>query len=227
MVSSATTTADRSQQPPCCPVRPLGDHRRFDRESKIARPVRLAVVSLRISNWGLTMVKASVRRLFSLVAVAAVAAGSVVVSSVPVTAQPGGFGDAAEGAFYSVPVSTLAEQGLFAGTGCDEGFCPDDPLDRKTMAVWVVRVLDGEDSTRSHPDEVQRRGRGRLLCAVRRAHGRSRSHLRLRRWFGLLPRRDGDALADGGVSCRGPTTCRKDRTRVSPMFQRTSGMHQR
>ena len=67
------------------------------------------------------------------------------VSSVPVTAQPGGFGDVAEGAFYSVPVSTLAEQGLFAGTGCDEGFCPDDPLDRKTMAVWIVRVLDGED----------------------------------------------------------------------------------
>ena len=67
------------------------------------------------------------------------------VSSVPVAAQPGGFGDVAEGAFYSVPVSTLAEQGLFAGTGCDEGFCADDPLDRKTMAVWIVRMLDGED----------------------------------------------------------------------------------
>ena len=91
------------------------------------------------------MIKASVRRLSSLVAVAAVAAGSVVVSSVPVAAQPGGFGDVAEGAFYSVPVSTLAEQGVFAGTGCDEGFCPDDRLDRKTMAVWIVRVLDGED----------------------------------------------------------------------------------
>ena len=34
---------------------------------------------------------------------------------------------------------------MFAGTLCDEGFCPGDPIDRKTMAVWVVRVLDGED----------------------------------------------------------------------------------
>ncbi len=92
------------------------------------------------------MIEALVRRLVSLLAVAAVAAASVaVVSSAPVAAQPGGFGDVAEGAYYSVPVSTLAEQGVFAGTECGEGFCPDDPLDRKTMAVWIVRVLDGGD----------------------------------------------------------------------------------
>ena len=35
--------------------------------------------------------------------------------------------------------------GVFAGTECDEGFCPKEVLDRATMAVWTVRVLDGED----------------------------------------------------------------------------------
>ena len=96
--------------------------------------------------WGLTMVKASVRRLMSLFAVAATAAASVaVVSSGPAVAQPGGFGDVPEGAYYSVPVSMLAGQGVFEGTLCDEGFCPGDAIDRKTMAVWTVRVLDGAD----------------------------------------------------------------------------------
>ena len=33
----------------------------------------------------------------------------------------------------------------FAGTECAQGFCPDDAIDRKTMAVWMVRVLDRED----------------------------------------------------------------------------------
>ena len=52
-------------------------------------------------------------------------------------------------AFFSVPVSTLAERrgggGGVVGTECEEGFCPDEPIDRKTMAVWTVRLLDGED----------------------------------------------------------------------------------
>ena len=60
-------------------------------------------------------------------------------------AQPGGFGDVAGDAYYSTPVAALAAMGVFAGTECDAGFCPDGPIDRKTMAVWVVRVLDGSD----------------------------------------------------------------------------------
>ena len=60
-------------------------------------------------------------------------------------AQPGGFGDVAGDAYYSEPVAALAAMGVFAGTECDAGFCPDGPIDRKTMAVWVVRVLDGSD----------------------------------------------------------------------------------
>ena len=34
---------------------------------------------------------------------------------------------------------------MFAGTLCESGFCPDDAMDRKTMAVWVVRMLDGQE----------------------------------------------------------------------------------
>ena len=60
-------------------------------------------------------------------------------------AQPGGFGDVAGDAYYSEPVAALAAMGVFAGTECDAGFCPGEPLDRKTMAVWVVRILDGND----------------------------------------------------------------------------------
>ena len=48
-------------------------------------------------------------------------------------------------AYYAVPVRTLDQDGVFAGTLCDDGFCPGDPIDRKTMAVWTVRVLDGDD----------------------------------------------------------------------------------
>ena len=34
---------------------------------------------------------------------------------------------------------------MFAGTECEDGFCPNKPIDRKTMAVWTVRVVAGQD----------------------------------------------------------------------------------
>ena len=79
-----------------------------------------------------------------VVAVSA-AAGVLAASPGPALAQPGGFGDVAEDSYYSVPVSALAERGVFFGTQCEAGFCPGEPIDRKTMAVWVVRILDGND----------------------------------------------------------------------------------
>ena len=48
-------------------------------------------------------------------------------------------------AYYAVPVTVLAKAGVFAGTECDDGFCPGEPMDRQTMAVWMVRVLDRVD----------------------------------------------------------------------------------
>ncbi len=79
--------------------------------------------------------------------VASVAAGAAVAvaAAAPALAQSGGFSDVVEDAYYSVPVAALAERGVFAGTECAQGFCPGDPIDRKTMAVWMVRVLDGAE----------------------------------------------------------------------------------
>ncbi len=48
-------------------------------------------------------------------------------------------------AYFTAPVADLSASGVFGGTLCDEGFCPGEPMDRKTMAVWTVRVLDGRD----------------------------------------------------------------------------------
>lgn len=63
----------------------------------------------------------------------------------PARAQAGSFSDVAEDRYYSQAVADLAAWGVLAGTECGEGFCPDREIDRKTMAVWVVRILDGED----------------------------------------------------------------------------------
>ena len=65
----------------------------------------------------------------------------------PIAAAQSGttFEDVADGAYYAEPVVALAGDGVLAGTLCEEGFCPGEPIDRKTMAVWVVRVLDGAD----------------------------------------------------------------------------------
>ena len=79
-------------------------------------------------------------------ALAVLAAAAVL----PAIAQTGGFEDVAAGAYYSAPVEELAGLGVLTGcegsAGFDDGrFCPGEPMDRKTMAVWVVRVLEGED----------------------------------------------------------------------------------
>ena len=37
--------------------------------------------------------------------------------------------------------------GVFDGTGCGQGLCPQEPLRRWEMAVWLVRVLDRTNPT--------------------------------------------------------------------------------
>ena len=79
-----------------------------------------------------------------VVAVLAVVLVAAVVA--PAGAQDDAlYPDTSPDAYYAVPVAALAEDGVFAGTECDDGFCPDDPIDRATMAVWTVRVLDGTE----------------------------------------------------------------------------------
>ena len=72
------------------------------------------------------------------------------VAATPVSAQTGGFSDVPGDTYYTEPVAALDQLGVL--TDCEESggsdgrsFCPRQPIDRKTMAVWVVRVLDGED----------------------------------------------------------------------------------
>ena len=90
----------------------------------------------------------TLRRRLAVSATAALVAASMILT-VPapiVAAQDAGpFPDTPAGAFYTPAVEALHQNGVFAGTLCDEGFCPDDPLDRATMAVWTVRVLDEQD----------------------------------------------------------------------------------
>ena len=85
-------------------------------------------------------------RLTALVALAVLAAALSAASAGPAAAQARGYHDVPSDVYYSAAVSALAAQGVFDGTECaGGGFCPDDPIDRKTMAVWIVRMLDEDD----------------------------------------------------------------------------------
>ena len=82
------------------------------------------------------------------------AAVVVLASASSASAQTGrSYSDVPDDAYYTTPVSELDRVGVFNRTVfdeslCPEGFCPSEPVDRKTMAVWVVRVLDGHDPPR-------------------------------------------------------------------------------
>ena len=87
------------------------------------------------------------RRVVGALVAAAVAlvAAALGVSS-PAAAQTQPFTDISQDAYYSEAVGALAGGGVFDGTECAQGMlCPGEPIDRKTMAVWTVRALDGED----------------------------------------------------------------------------------
>ena len=99
--------------------------------------------------------RSPVRRLAAVLAATATIAAA---AATPASAQPGGFVDVPEDAYYSAPVDELAQRGVFASTECDAGFCPHDPADRSTIAVWLVRVLDGDDPetvTQTRFDDVE------------------------------------------------------------------------
>ncbi len=84
-------------------------------------------------------------RALVVVVVVAVSAAVAVVAPAVALAQSSRFGDVAEDAFYKDAVTQLDRVGVFTGTECEEGFCPGGVMDRKTMAVWVVRVLGRQD----------------------------------------------------------------------------------
>ena len=77
---------------------------------------------------------------------ASAAATAIVVAGLATTAAAqGGFTDVTSRS-HKANIEALAEMGLFEGTECGEQqFCPDDPANRWTVAVWIVRALDGAD----------------------------------------------------------------------------------
>ena len=81
------------------------------------------------------------------VALWALAVLAVLAAAAPTAAaqDSGTYPDTSPDAYYSEALDALDDNGVFAGTGCDEGFCPEGPVDRATMAVWTVRVLDAGD----------------------------------------------------------------------------------
>ena len=80
------------------------------------------------------------------IAVTAAASLTLAVLTPVSTAQDAEpYPDVPAGAYYTPMVGGLGQGGVFDGTLCAEGFCPDEPLDRATMAVWTVRVLDKQD----------------------------------------------------------------------------------
>ena len=85
-------------------------------------------------------------RLWSVVVGVAAAVVSILLTAQPASAASGApYPDVPADAYYRWPVADLHARGLFAGTECDEGFCPGEPIDRATMAVWLVRIFDGSD----------------------------------------------------------------------------------
>ena len=59
-------------------------------------------------------------------------------------AQSGHFGDVS--GTHEAGVDALAAEGLLEGTECGPGLlCPDRPVERWVIAVWLVRAVDGSD----------------------------------------------------------------------------------
>ena len=98
--------------------------------------------------WKIVLHRLTVRRraVGTLVAAAVALMAAALGVSSPAAAQTQHFTDTSQDAYYSDAVDALASRGVFDGTECAEGMlCPGEPIDRKTMAVWTVRALDGED----------------------------------------------------------------------------------
>ncbi len=85
------------------------------------------------------------RALVGMVAVALLVAGTAPAPAA--TGDGGGFTDVNEDSTHAPAIDALSEMGLFEGTGCEDGFCPREPIKRWVVAVWLVRALGGEGTT--------------------------------------------------------------------------------
>ena len=78
-------------------------------------------------------------------AVAAIVLATALLPSTAAAQDNGAYPDVPADTYYTVPVQDLGAAGVFDGTLCVDGFCPEGRINRKTMAVWTVRVVDGQD----------------------------------------------------------------------------------
>ena len=98
-----------------------------------------------MADWSIIRRRPARRAATQLLA-AAVAAAVAALGLATAAAAQGGFTDVTSGSHgsHKANIEALAELGLLEGTECGEQqFCPDDPADRWTVAVWIVRALDG------------------------------------------------------------------------------------
>ena len=124
---------------------------------------------------------------------------------------------------FADALMVLAEQGVLAGTGCGAGrLCVSEPILRWEMAVWTVRVLDGQD-----PPAISRTRFNDVDAASFHAPFIERmAELGVTRGCG-----DGSGFcpdrtvtrAQMARSCRGPTTSRTAPTRASATLPPTPG----
>ena len=83
------------------------------------------------------------RRRRPLVALAAAALVAALVAPLPAGAE-NDFTDV-DGTTHAEAIGALADLGVLDRTGCGHDmFCPDEPIRRWVMAVWLVRVLGGD-----------------------------------------------------------------------------------
>ena len=74
-----------------------------------------------------------------------VASAAAVVSAPGAAAQQDRYSDVT-GGVHKPAIDALSDTGLFDGTLCDDSrFCPTDPMQRSTMAVWLIRALTDAD----------------------------------------------------------------------------------
>ena len=67
---------------------------------------------------------------------------ALVATALAAGAEEAGFSDSADAGVHRPAVDALADWGYLEGTECDtDTFCPQDPIERWTMAVWLVRAL--------------------------------------------------------------------------------------
>ena len=70
--------------------------------------------------------------------------------AVPEVAAPAAVAAAEDAGVHQPAVDALQDrfEGIFDGTGCDDGsgLCPSDPLQRWEMAVWLIRVIEDQES---------------------------------------------------------------------------------